>query len=155
MASSVSWGIMEAMQTRIRALTLPGLDDVNVVIATDARLANRTPTNLPGIIITTIRSDGIEVGEGTNEEDQIVYRYLVAIVDDIDGGLLTNNLDSRLLWSENLRKGLQHFAFPTLTSVWDCRLEPLAAVDKDWLPRNLFVAAFVANVYSLEARGVA
>lgn len=152
--TSLHQRILEATQTRVQALTLAGLDDANVVVVKDAR--NYQGLTLPAIVIAPVRREQINVGEGDNETDQIDYFVLVAIIAADDGSLTsTTNLDAKLVWRENLIKGLQHYPYPTITEVWDTHILPLDVMERQALRSNIFDSALVLRVRSNVARTAA
>ena len=143
MSDSLQVQIETAIVSSIRDLALVGLASENVqrqLVPLDRDLVL---TALPAV---RVGPQGREAYDGgTNTADDIAYPVQVLIVARTNQDLSAGSFgDAWLLWREQIARAFHHQRLPSVSDVYDCRVEPQEiVVPSAWLQQNLFVSGLL------------
>lgn len=140
-----------AAQAAIRSLALADVDSDNVLVQKVPwdRPAN---DNYPKIIISTIGTETMRKGAGTNVRDDVGYPLMISIIDK-DKQTLEDNHSRNLLWRQRIAQGVRNQTLGSIPEIYDCTLEPRAIVDPGWFQQNKWHSSMVLIPLSRERRG--
>jgi hypothetical protein len=144
---------LTAVQARIRSLLLDGIDPANVVILKSPDDRETSLPAFPAVSISPYRSETLDLSGGTNRQDDVGYRLLVAMwaADEWDQ---TVNRNQYLTWRQRIRRAFHHTRLPGVSEVITAHVEPHDIVAADaWHEHGLFVSGLVLHFTSREPRG--
>jgi hypothetical protein len=170
---AIHYQILQAIQARIRSLTLAPIDtDTLDTIQSEAIVIGKTrPIRkdragtewsfenqaTPGVVICPYGREDADRDAGTNIRDDIVYRTLVAIIDeDYDW---EENLRTYLKWREQIARSLRNVRLSGITGT-GCEVYlthaqgPLDVIDESEWVNQRFVSGYIINTESRESRGL-
>lgn len=146
---SVEYQCLQAIQARIAALTLTGIDAEDIIVREVPTERNVT---LPAIVVAPQRSTHALRG-GTNYSDEIIYGVYVAIF-AADNQALATNTASYTKWLQQIAKAFRGQRLSAVTESVICTVEPVATVPwGDWI-NNLFAGGMLVKCTCRETRGL-
>ena len=146
---SVEYQCLVAVQARIAALTLTGIDAGDVVVREVPTERNVT---LPGIIVSPQRSVH-PIREGTNTRDDVTYGIYVAVF-AADNQALTTNTAKYTKWIQQIAKALRNQRLSAVTESVICTVEPVATIPWGEWTNNLFAGGLLVKCTCRETRGL-
>lgn len=148
--TSVHEAILNAVVTRINAIGLSGLPSARVKLAWIPR-AYEVVNSLPCLFVCPF---GHETDDSeTNNQDDIVYPVVVAMVDTGQGDPVAN-LSRDLLWREKVSKALRRQRLAGVVTQFDAAVDYEAVVDATAFSRQYILTTLVLNFWSRQARGL-
>lgn len=142
---------LSAVQARIQALLLDGLDSANVVIA---KLPSDQWSTLPAIMISPVDRETLEPTAGTNVRDDVGYPVQITIL-AADNQEPLADLDRHLGWREQIQRAFRYQRLDAVGEIITTICEPRTVIDPTaWLEQNLYLSAFVLRFVAREPRGV-
>ncbi len=165
---AVYFDILTRVAVDIKALSLTGIAEANVqVIKANTERETIVP-GVPGILILPFGEELIPVDGATLRRDDIGYPVAVIMIDidrkssvteipaTADEGTVDQdyNFDNKLTWRESIRKKFINQRLTSVTTVWNCIVEPDLVVDAETLVNdNLWMSVLVLRFLSRETRG--
>lgn len=146
---------LQAVQTQIRALKLPGVSDDSVVVRSvpsarefivDGALA------LPAVVISPFGREQVESLAATNRTDTISYPVLVTMI-AADNRRAQDRRSLYLTWREYVSRAFRHQRLEGVGRVLTCLIEPEPVVAVDAWQRNVWQSAIVLRFLARESRG--
>lgn len=141
---SVFGKLLEATQTALKGLALPGIADERIVTLSVPRATDQVFQTLPAVAIAPFGSESITAA--TNLSDDIGYPILIAIVDDAKNApKLGDAMDARFLWRQ---RAIDHFLrnrMAGINGLMDQTIEPNPAIDPFAWGNGLAVSSFVVR----------
>lgn len=152
---SVETRIMQAIQTRIQSLTLPGLDGDNVVIRKFPLTRDRQdePFKYPGVLICPHTETFSPAAGGNNTED-IGYATLVTMAHADNQTSMIDGLEACLYWRERVFKAFVNQRLPGVPEVITQSVEPTQILVPDAWGKNILCSALVIRSRARIARGI-
>lgn len=148
-SESVEYQCLSAIQARIAALTLSGIDASDIIVREVPTERNVT---LPAIVVAPQRSTHNTRG-GTNLSDEIVYGVYVAIF-AADNQAVATNTAMYTKWLQQIAKAFRGQRLSAVTESVICAVEPAATVPwGDWI-NNLFAGGMLIKCTCRETRGL-
>lgn len=151
MTDAVYYSALQNVETRIKALTLDGLDSSRVIMEP---VGDDQGKDTPFISIWPGEPEAFPTGDddGGNAADRVDYKILVAIVAAKEQ--VATMFPKVLRWREQIRQEfLRQTGMSGVTSVQYTEVEPLAVVDRAaWFGQGLIVSALRIVVISQEVR---
>lgn len=154
--ASTHYTILEAVQTRIRALSLSGLASASVLIrkvplARD--IGSGLTVALPAVLLSSVGSERLNPTEGTCERDDIGYPVHVAII-AADNQDVTANHDTYLEWRRRIIKAFRNQQITISGSTNTvCQVEPGQITMAEHWRNNLWASELTIRVTMRETRG--
>jgi len=146
---------LAAVQSKVRALGLAGLDADSVLVRKlpiDRGLGPQV--SLPAVLVTPER-ETMPPGAGVNLRDDVGYAVAVTLVDrDNQEPSLSANLNQYLRWREQIARAFRHQRLPGVPEIVTCTVEPAGVVGADAWAKNLYVSSLVLRFTSREQRGI-
>jgi len=137
---------MEAVQTRLQALTLTGLSSSNITIREMV-----TDKGLTASAIQIAPYGAETITDATNIRDDIGYPSIVAII--AKGETTSPTLDQRLLWREQVRGALHKVDLSSIPDCHELRVTPYNVVEIGALMNSkTWVSAFLVRAFCREVR---
>ena len=147
-SQAVYQAVLQSIQAKIIALGL-SISAENVVVG---KVANDRNHSKPCILISPYRREELKAAAGTNLRDDIGYQIQISIL-DADNRDPSANLNTYLLWREQIRRAFHNSRLAGVGSVYSTQVMPLQVVDADaWFQRNQFVSGLVVHCISRETR---
>jgi len=146
---SVEYLCLQAVQARIAALSMTGIDAADVVVREVPTERNVT---LPGIIVSPQRSIH-STRDGTNARDDVTYGVYVAIF-AADNQALTANTPKYTRWLQQIAKAFRGQRLSAVTESILCSVEPVATVPWGEWTNNLFAGGMLIRCTCRETRGL-
>lgn len=165
MATARHYTAMSKIKTVIDGLcndntTLPGIvaDNVRIMLLPLVdRAIKQGSLKLPAIVLSpsvseTINSNGFGM-TGDNVADAYGYPTTVAVIDVADSPSLFNDLNTYLLWRENLIQAFHRKAVSGDNAMCGTLVEPMDVVSLNaWVGSGLFASGFIVRTISRELR---
>jgi len=153
-SESIHYQICTAFQTTIRALGLSGVSSDSIVVKKLPLkvVKDFDALSYPVIILSPVRPRSIPE-QGAGVADDTIYGVNIAIYDDDDQErTLSANMDTRMLWVENIRKALHNKRIDSVSTVYRCVVQYKdVMVPRAWT-HNLYASGLHVDVYSREHR---
>lgn len=150
MTDAVQYSVLSGVETRIKALTLDGLDSSRVSVDV---IPDEKGKDLPFISIS-LEPESFPLGDddGGNAADRVDYPILVCIV--AAKAEVATMFPKVLRWREQIRQNfLRKTGISGVSSVQYTDVEPLSVVDRAaWFASGLIVSALRIRVISQEVR---
>jgi hypothetical protein len=145
---AVEYRLGEAIQARIRALTMTSIDTGNVVfreVPTKQNLA------MPCIVVAPQRP--ITQTSGTNARSDFGYGFYVAMF-AADNQALTTNLALYTKWLDQLRRAFIDQRLSAVSESVICKVEPINTIPwGDWA-NNYFAGGMILRCVCRQTRGL-
>lgn len=146
---SVEYQCLLAVQARIAALTLSGIDAADVIVR---QVPTERNVTLPAIVVAPQRSIHA-TREGSNLRDDVTYGVYVAIF-AADNQALTANTATYTKWIQQIAKAFRGQRLSAVSESIICTVEPVATVPwGDWL-NNIFAGGMLVKCVCRETRGL-
>jgi len=162
-AQAIAYQCLAAAQARIQSLSLPNLDNANVIVRKlpiDRYLGPGQPTGLPAILLTPV-TEQMPPLEGVNAKDDVTYGVLCTIVDaDNQEPTLSANLPQYTLWRQSIARAFRNQRLYGVTSpdgsnpIINAFVEPADQLIPAAWTANLYASAMLLRFVSREARGI-
>lgn len=150
MTDAIQYSVLSGVETRIKALTLDGLDSSRVKAEP---IPDEKGKDLPFISIS-LEPEAFPLGDddGGNAADRVDYSVLVCIVAAKSD--VATMFPKVLRWREQIRQAfLRKTGMSGITSVQYTDVEPLAVVDRAaWFASGLIASGMRIKVISQEVR---
>ena len=162
-AQAIAYQCLTAAQARIQSLSLPNLDNANVIVRKlpiDRYLGPGQTTGLPAILLTPV-TEQMPPLEGVNAKDDVTYGVLCTIVDaDNQEPTLSANLPQYTLWRQSIARAFRNQRLNGVTSpagsnpIINAFVEPGDQLVPAAWTANLYASAVLLRFVSREGRGV-
>lgn len=152
MPSSTYLSILEAVQTKIRSLSLTDIDTANVVIGKLPVARKGLLPGLPGVLIAPSGAKSANRDGGTNSRDDIAYPVLVTTLAKSDQHPSTN-LDREFVWHEAILSAFLHQPLDGVATVITCEISPHDVFEPSAWMSGYDTGGIVLRFVSRESRG--
>lgn len=154
---AVHYRCLTAVQARIRALSLSGIENANVLVKKlpiEKWAFRDTGLGLPGVLVTPQR-ETMDPRAGTNIRDDVGYGVLVTVCQaDNQDHTLEAGLSERILWREKVARAFRSQRLSGVSEVYTCRIEPGdPLIPAAWL-QQVHASALLLRFLSREVRGI-
>jgi hypothetical protein len=147
---------LDAVQARIRALALSGLQHDRVIVQKfplERNVTGESGVGLPAIVVSPRRA-AMPPTVGTNHFDDVHYDVQVSIFDrDNQEPTLEANLDRQLLWREQIARAFRNQRLVGVPQIINAEVDPTDELSKDGWKHQLMISTLLVRFTSRETRG--
>ena len=154
-AESIYRQITEAIQARLRLLTLDGIVSASIVIR---EIRTDRDVTLPGVVISYDKTTE-NLKAGTLSMDDVIYAVNVDFFAADNQGHDAQGQEDRkdatyTLWLQKAARAFRNQRLPGVVGVWCSGIQAGPAIDRDAWIANKFVGALRLSFTSREGRGL-
>lgn len=154
--TSVHFACAEAVQAKIRSLSLTSIDNSDIIIRKldSDRGADDGTYDYPMIVISTFGIETMPNTGGTNQRDDVVYPVVVTIL-AADNQDLSTNQNKYLLWRQKINRSLRNQNLSDVSEIYTVTVQPgpITSPNAFW-ERNLYHSSLIVKCHSREIRGI-
>jgi hypothetical protein len=147
-SESIHYLCAQAIQTSIKALDLPLLNDDQVLVQ---KLPWYRAETLPACVVSTWQQEAVPLNSGTNLRDDISYPVQVSFVQAGNQSLTTHHA-LLLMWRQQAMRNFRNQRL-SVECVWTCRIQPATVFMPAEFQRNLDHSSFTVACINREYRG--
>ncbi len=155
-AESVLKRALDAVVTRVQALSLAGVTSSNIFVrnaAWDRDIGTGLTKGLPAIVVAPGPSERQSAGAGTNSRDDVGYPIVVSIFAS-DTQALESNTNTYTLWRQKINRAFRNQALPGVVEIYRIEVEPGPIIDPGALLANRLASTMLLRCISREVRGL-
>lgn len=155
---NVSYQCLVAAQSRIRALSLPGIASTSVIVlkfAYDRMFRqNTSPVTLPCVMLYPKR-EIMDPSTGVTSKDDVIYPvYCTLAAADNQEPTMESGMERLLYWREKIARAFRNQRLPGVSSMIMGTVEPQDVVSpRPWM-NNMLVSGILLKFKSREPRGL-
>lgn len=154
--TSVHYSCAEAIQAKIRSLSLTSIDNSDVIIRKldSDRGTDDGTYSYPMIVISTFGIETMPNTGGTNLKDDVIYPVVVTIL-AADNQDLSTNQNKYLLWRQKINRAFRNQNLSDVDEVYTVQVQPgpITSPNAFW-ERNLYHSSLIVKCKSREIRGI-
>tara|TARA_R100000664_G_scaffold34243_1_gene55656 strand:+ start:12141 stop:12869 length:729 start_codon:yes stop_codon:yes gene_type:complete len=154
--TSVHFACAQAVQAKIRSLSLTSIDNSDVIIRKldSDRGTDDGTYSYPMIVISTFGVETMPNTKGTNQKDDVIYPVVVTIL-AADNQDLSTNQNKYLLWRQTINRALRNQNLSDVAEVYTVSVQPgpITSPNAFW-ERNLYHSSLIIKCHSREIRGI-
>ena len=154
--TSVHFACAQAVQAKIRSLSLTSIDNSDVIIRKldSDRGTDDGTYDYPMIVISTFGIETMPNTGGTNQKDDVIYPVVVTIL-AADNQDLSTNQNKYLLWRQTINRALRNQNLSDVAEIYTVSVQPgpITSPNAFW-ERNLYHSSLIIKCHSREIRGI-
>jgi hypothetical protein len=154
---SVHYSCLQAVQSTLQELSLPGITASNIVVMKFPWLDRAEAAGLlrgyPAVLVSPFGQETMFRSDGTNIRDDVTYPCLVVFIQAPDDDLQANQ-NRYLLWRQMTHRAFRNQNLPGVNEIITCRVAPREIGVQAEFVKGVWHSATVLEFISREVRGV-